>query len=146
MLLPGHCDGTLVDFFTVDDKDQCVELCVEDESCAWWTYDSDNGICTLTSDCPILDDSCTACLSGERYCGGAPPDGDGNTNLPAKKTHNHIVLVDVEDRLTLLTVGGHNTVDYFISATEAIDLSGSQLSCSSGGSAGCAVDGGIESG
>ena len=69
--VPGRCDGTLVDFFSVTSKQQCVDLCFEDDRCAWWTHEADNGLCTLTSDCPILDEGCASCLSGEKFCGAA---------------------------------------------------------------------------
>ena len=35
----------------------------------------------------------------------------------------------VEDRLTLLVVGGQNSVDGFKGDTEAVDLSGNEMSC-----------------
>ena len=34
----------------------------------WFTFNSADNVCTLTLSCPVLDDSCETCLSGERDC------------------------------------------------------------------------------
>ncbi len=38
------------------------------EECQWMTYDSDGEICLMFEDCLGLDNSCSTCLSSQKYC------------------------------------------------------------------------------
>ena len=66
--LDGKCDGTTVNYKLTDDRDACVLFCQSNADCAFWTYDSAQTLCYLFSDCPVLDETCLACVSGEREC------------------------------------------------------------------------------
>lgn len=60
----------MLGFGIVTDTDACLDLCAGDYRCNWWSFDSSDGFCTLTDDCPTLDQSCETCISGQKDCEG----------------------------------------------------------------------------
>jgi hypothetical protein len=64
----GFCNGHLVATDTAETADDCLLFCQATEGCAWFSYSPDTGNCVLTEDCLFVDDSCSACVSGERDC------------------------------------------------------------------------------
>ena len=49
-------------------EDECLNLCKDDSSCAWFTYFRAPSECVLYFDCPMIDETCEDCFSGERSC------------------------------------------------------------------------------
>ena len=47
-----------------------IKLCQRNPDCQWFTFDGLESTCTLLSDCPTLDTSCTECQTGESDCKG----------------------------------------------------------------------------
>ena len=66
--LAGQCDGGLVRFETTPTRDSCLQLCKDEPACAWYTFDSSNNFCTLSSNCAFLDANCVTCVAGEKDC------------------------------------------------------------------------------
>ena len=80
--LPGLCDGYLLSANQVEDKTQCIYFCREQQvrlleitnpsnphqDCHWWSWNEDNKICDALLDCPVVDESKTGTVSGEREC------------------------------------------------------------------------------
>ncbi len=66
----GLCVGeSLGAFEGVDDKSTCVETCQETDGCEFYTFDaSSDPFCFVYSTCPVVDDSCASCTSGEDEC------------------------------------------------------------------------------
>ena len=52
----------------VANEDECLNLCKDDSSCAWFTYFRAPSECVLYFDCPMIDETCEDCVSGERSC------------------------------------------------------------------------------
>ncbi len=49
-------------------KSECVDLCQNTDGCEFYTYDHKDSFCSAYSNCPILDQDCTTCTSGENEC------------------------------------------------------------------------------
>ncbi len=45
-------------------------MCVDNEECVWYTYDSDDSACILLNNCPDVFTDCTTCVYGHRLCDG----------------------------------------------------------------------------
>lgn len=82
--LAGQCDGGLVSFSTTATRDDCLQLCKDAPTCAWYTFDTSNNYCTLSSDCAYLDTNCATCVAGEKDC----ELGSGPVDPGSKETHN----------------------------------------------------------
>ena len=83
--IQGRCSGTLVRFLQAPDVDYCAEACHTYTNCTWWTYDQGGSskFCTLMGDCPVLDETCLTCISGEAGCwieSTLPPMTEGEEN------------------------------------------------------------------
>ncbi len=50
------------------DKGSCVDLCKETDGCTYYSYDNVGGFCSAYESCPLVDDSCNSCVSGEADC------------------------------------------------------------------------------
>ncbi len=72
--MPGQCaSNTIAAPEIVSDKDYCAdELCLNNEDCEFYTFDSITKICSLydhqCSAAP-LDTGCASCITGENECG-----------------------------------------------------------------------------
>ncbi len=72
--LEGRCVGVLIGESSGLDETECLEACRSDDSCLWFTHDSDGNVCLAFQDCETLDTSCDTCLSSEPQC--SPYDED----------------------------------------------------------------------
>ncbi len=68
----GECEGILIETVASTSADQCLQLCNSTASCRWFTFQSEAAKCILFQSCDALDDSCSACVSGERRCIDSP--------------------------------------------------------------------------
>ena len=66
--LLGTCQGHILSYNVTSSLTACLETCQGLPACAWYSSHTDNSICTLTSDCLNIDESCQTCISGERAC------------------------------------------------------------------------------
>ena len=68
----GRCVGTNVASYTgVANWQACNALCLEEEDCNWFTYNTDsvNGLtCDIYASCLSVQ-SCSTCISSQKYCG-----------------------------------------------------------------------------
>ena len=66
--------------------EDCLRRCKQNNECEWFTFQSDEKICSLTSDCKFVDETCgDACVHGPKTC-QAEDDGEslvkkGNTRM-----------------------------------------------------------------
>ncbi len=74
----GLCEGIVVDVTISEDGNSCMDLCIQNDDCLWFTYDSSDNACLLLEDCQQLDSTCDSCLSGHRLC---PAQQEGKKNL-----------------------------------------------------------------
>ena len=75
--IQGECKGT-VDFFQeTETKEECLKLCQSTLGCRWFTFWEPASPCFLFKNCSTIDESCQACISGERRC---------DTDLPTTTT------------------------------------------------------------
>ncbi len=72
--IQGNCQGILIDEVTAADSNACLDFCMANDECLWFTYNPDNQECVLLEDCQEVDLDCTNCLSGQRQC-SAQKDG-----------------------------------------------------------------------
>jgi len=66
--IQGECLG-IVDFFDEQPSaNDCLQLCNSTFGCRWFTFHSPSSECLLYQTCPAIDETCEACISGERRC------------------------------------------------------------------------------
>ena len=63
------CDGDKVFQGNRIPASECADKCLEMDDCEWYSYDSSQDKCTLTSDCPATI-ACigTSCKHNQKYC------------------------------------------------------------------------------
>ena len=64
----GKVLGTFIDGPHVDNADDCLDACIGEPDCAWFTFDKSTSICTLTKDNVLQDPSCLTCVFGQMEC------------------------------------------------------------------------------
>ena len=65
----GYCFGTNVGTSASPSAEDCLIRCKGNDECKWFTYQSDERICALTSDCLFVDETCGGdCVHGRKYC------------------------------------------------------------------------------
>jgi hypothetical protein len=71
----GFCQGNFIMADTKNSSADCLKFCQSQEECQWYSYFLDTLDCTLTSDCPIIDDTCSNCVHGQKECEEDVTDG-----------------------------------------------------------------------
>ena len=69
--IQGQCEGNMISTLPASTQQDCLQLCKETNKCRWFTFIEKNDagdFCILYHDCPIIDESCSACISGETRC------------------------------------------------------------------------------
>ena len=67
----GQCKGNMIHFEEASTQEECLEICKKEEGCKWFTYYNRTRVgqsCVLFHDCPVLQDDCDGCVSGEKRC------------------------------------------------------------------------------
>ncbi len=62
----GLCQGELVTDLYTDTEDECLEKCVNEDDCDWYTYYESVRFCQLTSTCDPV--SSASSVFGQREC------------------------------------------------------------------------------
>ncbi len=65
--ITGKCQGDPYSTNSTQTSEECLELCKEDESCKWFTFDPHKQSCNLFTDCSNLL-GCDDCISGNSKC------------------------------------------------------------------------------
>ena len=128
----GLCKGGLLSFTSDSTYNECSEACYDNPECEWWSFDVKTHLCNQLNGCPILDESCTTCLSGESKCWDleAPPPPEDN-GKPEKNGLNERIkntAMFFSDLTKLLIVGGEIS-DEATSEVEVVDVSGDLVDC-----------------
>lgn len=63
----GRCDGIEIDFSSQTSEVACLDKCAQLDGCGWYSYDSSNSFCILTTDCEIIE-NCSTCSYGQKEC------------------------------------------------------------------------------
>jgi hypothetical protein len=66
--IEGQCQGIVDIIKTSTSAEECLQLCDSTFGCRWFTFFSTASECILLKSCSTVDESCEACLSGERRC------------------------------------------------------------------------------
>ena len=71
---PGECrDSVTVGVVATTDEFACLDHCIANQECKWFTFSMLTNLCLLFNDCLDLDEElCPECLSGQQGC---IPDG-----------------------------------------------------------------------
>ena len=69
--LSGRCDGTLLYFAVAENPDECLDACKSDPECSYFSFDSSDNFCILTTNCQTVDE-CDTCVYGNRGCENQP--------------------------------------------------------------------------
>ncbi len=77
----GECQGSYLDTDLVEDAEDCLEWCTETPDCQWFTYDSDDDHCVLTTNCVEIAE-CDSCVTGQVECDDDDDQGS-TTTTPA---------------------------------------------------------------
>ena len=64
----GSCNGITIDIQIARSEDYCLNLCQTEPKCHWYSFDSENDVCSLQEDCPEIDTSCLSCSFGQKEC------------------------------------------------------------------------------
>ena len=64
----GQCEGTLVDLTHTNLEGECIELCVANVDCEWYSFSTEHNSCSLFADCPSVDDNAESTVYGEQKC------------------------------------------------------------------------------
>ena len=65
---PGLCLGHVVDDSVVEGEEECEQLCINEQTCEWFSYLGDQQFCLLLDDCTALDTSCSNCHTSMKTC------------------------------------------------------------------------------
>ena len=63
----GRCKGEVVSVTITNSSLTCQSKCLSIDGCGYFTFDSTNNICTLTTDCESTR-SCESCINGPSIC------------------------------------------------------------------------------
>ena len=75
-LFSGYCFGSNVGISSCPTAEDCLRRCKQNDACEWFTFQSDEKICSLTSDCKFVDETCgETCVHGPKNC-QAEDDGE----------------------------------------------------------------------
>ena len=86
-LLQGHCQGTFINVLVEQSVSSCLESCVQDPQCQWFTFNSIDKSCLSLENCQTITE-CVTCTSGEKDCESSQGDKPillnigGNRGLP----------------------------------------------------------------
>ena len=73
----GYCFGTIVEVTETSTLAECSDQCRGFDSCKWFTYQVNLGVCQLTSDCQFVDENPQEeSVYGPRDCEVAGNDGE----------------------------------------------------------------------
>ena len=89
----GACQGVLlIDYYTNNAED-CLDLCLTEKDCVWYSFDAESLVCALFQSCSdLLVDGQEAWVSGEVACSSAttptpfPPTPSTTPTTPAQTT------------------------------------------------------------
>jgi len=70
--VPGQCQEYSINFKMNADADGCQKFCGLNEACNWWSYEPEQSLCVLFTNCTESGEPdkvvCPDCISGERLC------------------------------------------------------------------------------
>ncbi len=64
---PGECQGTIVGNSFLSNEEDCQKECFNNANCLWYTFDSNQEFCLLTSNCNPMNSS-TPKVYGQKDC------------------------------------------------------------------------------
>ena len=65
----GYCLGSNVGVTGAYSAETCLSQCNANPDCVWFTFHSTDKVCSLTSDCQWVDDTCgDTCVHGRKGC------------------------------------------------------------------------------
>ena len=64
----GLCLGHVVDDSIVEGEKECEQLCINEQTCEWYSYLEDQQFCLLFDICYSLDTSCSNCHTSMKTC------------------------------------------------------------------------------
>jgi hypothetical protein len=64
----GQCLGIVDLISQVESKNACLKRCQDSANCTWYTFESQTNLCEEFYTCPLLDENCSTCISGESEC------------------------------------------------------------------------------
>merc|ERR1712110_688809 len=62
------CEGHFIDSYSMEDVEECIVTCNENDDCNWYTLEKQHDHCILYEDCDKHDDTCETCATGPKYC------------------------------------------------------------------------------
>lgn len=69
----GCCQGTSIQFIITDSAGKCLDACKDDSECRWFSYQTENRVCSLLKDCNSWQhENEGVCVSGESQCDAQP--------------------------------------------------------------------------
>ena len=72
--IPGLCIGVQVGYSIEESENACLSQCRITDDCAWYSFDSNGGLCSLTSNCDEIEECISDnCVHGQRECLETPP-------------------------------------------------------------------------
>ena len=103
--LIGLCQGNVIESFTIDSNNDCLNQCKGMSDCKWFSYSYDEKTCITFSFCYTLDEEETEFVSGQVEC-------------------------DPEESSKIMVTTGHPTNgENVVESTEVIDLANPFKKC-----------------
>ena len=108
---PGLCLGHVVDDSIVDGEEECEQLCINEETCTWFSFLADQQFCLLLDDCSSLDTTCSNCHTSMKTCLDYATTEQPSTTTSASVAKNKLFYV--ENRTVTL---GKNQLNYWLNS------------------------------
>jgi hypothetical protein len=83
----GFCQGHLLMADVRNSSTDCLAFCQSEAECQWYSFFGDDGNCLLTTDCPVVDESCSDCVYGQKECSGNVSNGKFRLYVRYQKTN-----------------------------------------------------------
>ena len=71
----GQCEGNFLDYSSTTSEKDCLDTCVADVNCNWYSFNTLHDACSILSDCDTVDFTAVDTVFGQREC----QDGTGGT-------------------------------------------------------------------
>jgi hypothetical protein len=69
--IKGECQGVIDKIKSTASAEECLQLCNSTFGCRWFTFYATTTECIILRSCSTIDETCEACVSGERRCAEA---------------------------------------------------------------------------
>ena len=64
----GQCEGNFLDYSSTISEEDCLNTCVANVDCNWYSFNMLHDACSILSDCDTVDLTAVDTVYGQREC------------------------------------------------------------------------------